>query len=86
MTPHSLGVPVDTVLFSNFMPGEQHTYTSYRIPLTLEQMRTVDLGGPVRIVVEDFEYGFDEILYEGAANAGVLIQIEDGADDGDEHE
>ncbi len=78
------GVPVDTVLFSNFMPGEEHTYTSYRIPLTLEQMKTVDLGGPIRIVVEDFTYGADELFYQDAANAGVLLAMEDGTDDGDE--
>ena len=45
--------PVDTV-FHNFMPGEEHTYTSHHIPLTLEQMKAIDLGGPMRIVVEDF--------------------------------
>ena len=78
------GVPVDTVLFTNFMPGEEHTYTSFRIPLTLEQMKAIDLGGPVRIVVEDFDYGADELFYQDAANAGVLLAIEDGTADGDE--
>ncbi len=70
--------------FHNFMPNEEHTYTSRRIPLTLEQMKAVDLGGPVRIVVEDFTYGIDELFYEDAVNAGVLIAMEDGTDDGDE--
>jgi PKD repeat protein len=70
--------------FHNFMPGEEHRYTSRRIPLNLDQMRAVDLGGPVRIVVEDFTYGIDELFYQDAANAGVLIAIEDGTDDGDE--
>ncbi len=70
--------------FHNFMPNEEHTYTSRRIPLTLEQMKAVDLGGPVRIVVEDFTYGIDELFYEDAANSGVLVAIEDGTDDGDE--
>ncbi|OUC05980.1 hypothetical protein RY27_23910, partial [Litorilinea aerophila] len=80
----SCGTPVDDVLFVNFMPGEEHTYTSYRIPLSLEQMKAIDLGGPVRIVVEDFSYGFDEVLYNDAANAGILFAMEDGTDDGDE--
>jgi hypothetical protein len=70
--------------FRNFMPGEEHTYTSRRIPLTLEQMKDVDLGGPVRVVVEDFTYGIDELFYQDAVNAGVLLAVEDGSDDGDE--
>ncbi|RMD66665.1 hypothetical protein D6833_01205, partial [Candidatus Parcubacteria bacterium] len=70
--------------FHNFMPGEQHQYTSAHIPLTLEQMKAVDLGGPIRIVVEDFTYGADELFYQDAVNAGVLVAIEDGTDDGDE--
>ena len=78
------GVPVDTVLFANFMPNEEHSYTSYRLPLTLEQMKAVDLGGPVRVVVEDFDYGADELFYQDAANAGVLLAMEDGTADGDE--
>ncbi len=70
--------------FHNFMPNEQHPYTSQRIPLTLAQMKAIDLGGPIRIVVEDFTYGIDELFYQDAANAGVLIAMEDGTDDGDE--
>jgi PKD repeat protein len=70
--------------FHNFMPGEEHIYTSRRIPLNLDQMRAVDLGGPIRIVVEDFTYGIDELFYQDAVNAGVLVAIEDGTDDGDE--
>jgi hypothetical protein len=68
--------------FHNFMPGEQHTYTSRRIPLSLEQMKAVDLGGPLRIEVEDFTYGVDELFYRDALNAGVLIAIDNGVDDG----
>ncbi len=70
--------------FHNFMPGDEHTYTSRRISLTLNQMAAIDLGGPVRIVVEDFTYGIDELFYEDAVNSGVLVAIEDGTDDGDE--
>ena len=70
--------------FQNFMPNEEHTYTSRRIPLNLDQMKAVDLGGPIRIVVEDFTYGIDELFYQDAANASVLVAMEDGADDGDE--
>jgi hypothetical protein len=70
--------------FHNFMPGEQHTYTSRRIPLTLEQMKTLDTGGAIRIVLEDFTYGADELFYQDAMGGGALIAIEDGVADGDE--
>jgi PKD repeat protein len=70
--------------FHNFMPGEEHTYTARHIPLNLDQMKAVDLGGPIRIVVEDFTYGIDELFYQDAVNAGVLVAMEDGTDDGDE--
>ncbi|MGB5051468.1 MAG: CARDB domain-containing protein [Caldilineaceae bacterium] len=71
-------------MFHNFMPAEEHTYTSRRIPLSLEQMKAIDLGGPLSVVVEDFTYGIDELFYQDAANAGLLIAIEDGTDDGNE--
>ncbi len=71
-------------IFQNFMPAEEHTYTSRRIPLSLEQMKAIDLGGPLRVVVEDFTYGVDELFYQDAANAGVLVAMEDGSDDGNE--
>ena len=70
--------------FQNFMPSEEHSYASRRIPLSLEQMKAIDLGGPVRVVVEDFTYGIDELFYQDAANAGLLIALEDGTSDGDE--
>lgn len=70
--------------FHNFMPAEEHTYTARHIPLTLEQMKQIDLGGPVRVVLEDYTYGADELFYQDAAGAGVLLAMEDGTDDGDE--
>jgi len=71
--------------FHNFMPDEEHSYTSRHISLTLNQMAAIDLGGPVRIVVEDYTYGtVDESFYQAALNGGVLTAIEDGTDDGDE--
>jgi hypothetical protein len=70
--------------FNTFMPGEEHEYTAHRIPLTLEQMKAIDLGGPVRVVVEDYTYGIDELFYEDAVNANVQLAMEDGTADGDE--
>lgn len=70
--------------FHNFMPGESHSYTSRRLPLTLDQMKQIDLGGRLRIVAEDFTYGLDELFYSDAAGRGVMLAIEDGTADGDE--
>ena len=70
--------------FQNFMPDEEHTYTSRRIPLSLEQIKLIDLGARIRIIVEDFTYGIDELFYRDAANAGILVAIEDGQDDNNE--
>lgn len=70
--------------FTNFMPDEQHVYTSRHIPLTLEQMQIIDTGGPLKIIVEDFSYGVDELFYKNAANSMVYVTIEDGLDDGDD--
>jgi hypothetical protein len=70
--------------FTNFMPGEEHIYTSRHIPLTLEQMQIIDTGGTLRIIVEDFSYGVDELFYKNAANSMVYVTIEDGLDDGDD--
>ncbi len=78
------GTADGSIVFAPFKPGEAHPITSVRLPLTLEQMKVIDLGGPIRIVVEDFSYGSDEQYYEDAAGAGVFIAIEDGTDDGDE--
>lgn len=78
------GDPSGSTIFANLMPGEAHSYTSHRIPLTLEQMKAVDLGGPLRIVLEDFSYGNDELFYQDALMAGALVAVEDGTDDGDE--
>lgn len=70
--------------FHNFMPDEEHEYASQRIALSLEQMKAVDLGGPMRVVVEDYSYGIDELFYEDAASSSLLVAMEDGTADGDE--
>ena len=73
--------------FLNFRPGEAHKYafpSSSRIALTLEQVKEIDLGAPVRIVVEDFSLGQDDYYTDDAVNGSVAISIEDGVDDGDE--
>jgi hypothetical protein len=71
-------------VFRNFQPGEAHTYTSRHIPLTLEQMKQIDLGGKLRVVVEDFSFGADELFFDNALTGNVQLAVEDGVEDGDE--
>ena len=55
------------------------------LTLTLNQMKQIDLGGQLRITLEDFSFGTDELFYTNAVNGNVKIAIEDGVDDGDEN-
>ena len=48
-------------------------------------MKAVDLGATIRVVIQNFSYGSDQEFYERAATGNLLIAIEDGTDDGDEH-
>ncbi len=73
----------DGVLY-NLLPGETHTFTARRIPLSLEQMKLIDLGGRIRIEHEDLSFGADELFYQNAINANLQVVIEDGIEDGDE--
>lgn len=70
--------------FYNFQPGEIHTFTSSHIPLTLDQMKQIDLGGKLRIVLENFSFGSDEPFYSDSLNGNIKIAIEDSVEDGDE--
>lgn len=68
----------------NLFPAETLTYTSEPIPLTLSELRMVDEGWPVRIVMEDISFGQDQVFYEDARNGSIEIAVEDGYRDGDE--
>lgn len=69
----------------NFYPADPaRQYGSDAIELTLEQMKRIDMGEKLTIVVEDFSYGADEGFYNNAINGGVEVLIEDGAADNDE--
>ncbi|MFZ4664051.1 MAG: hypothetical protein ACOYNY_44040, partial [Caldilineaceae bacterium] len=72
---------------SNFRPGEAHKYTfpsQSRIALTLDQLKAIDLGEPVRIVVEDLSLGQDDYYTDDAVLYNVSVAIEDGDEDGNE--
>jgi len=69
---------------SNLFPDESNTYTSDPIALTLDQMRAIDEGAPVRVVMEDIAFGQDQAFYQDARNGSVTVAIEDGFDDSNE--
>jgi hypothetical protein len=64
--------------YSNFMPNETHTYASRAVPLTLNQMKAIDTGAHIYIVVEDFSYGVDELFYQDAINSGATFHVDSG--------
>jgi hypothetical protein len=68
----------------NVFPGQTHSFASNPVPLTLEQMKRIDLGEQLIVVLEDFSYGADELFYENAVNGGITFYIEDGVHDDDE--
>jgi hypothetical protein len=72
------------VINNLFMTDPPINIRSNSIPLTLEQMKQIDTGGRFRIVVEDYSYDADEVLYNSAKSGGVTVYLEDGVDDNDE--
>ncbi len=71
--------------FLNFQPGEVHKYSfisDNRIGLTLEQLKLIDSGQPVRIVVEDYVLGSDDYFIDNAIKGGITFSIDDGIEDG----
>ncbi len=71
-------------VLSNVFPGASSQFTSTSVALTLDQMRRIDLGDRITIVVEDYSYGADELFYQNAVNGGITVFIEDGVEDNDE--
>ncbi|MCA9952643.1 MAG: hypothetical protein KDE48_23500, partial [Anaerolineales bacterium] len=68
----------------NVFPDDSHNFASNPVPLTLEQMKRIDMGERLTVVLEDFSYGADELFYQGAVDNGITFFIEDGVEDGDE--
>ena len=71
-------------LIENLFPGESLNYTSNPIALNLEEMRAIDEGAPIRIVMEDIAFGQDQVFYQDAFNGSMQVAMEDGFADGDE--
>jgi CARDB len=70
---------------ANVFPGDVYTFTSTPpVHLTLEQMRRIDLGEPLKVVLADFSYGDDQLYYQDAINSGLTIYTDDGEAAGDQ--
>ena len=71
-------------LIHNLMPGNERAFTAKPIDLTLDQLKAIDTGSPLRIVVESYTYGIDQLFYQDAVSAGVTVSVDDGVDDEDQ--
>ena len=68
----------------NLFPGNTRTFASSAIHLSLDQMRRIDLGEQLKVVVENYSFGSDELFYNAAISGGLTVYIEDGTEDGNE--
>lgn len=72
----------------NIFPGDTKNYSTNNgtttIYLTLEQMKRIDLGERLTVVVADYNFGVDQLFHQDATDGGVTLFMEDGVDDGNE--
>jgi hypothetical protein len=71
------------ISLQNLNPGARVQYTG-QVDLTLDEVRDIDEGQPVKIALASYSYGLDQIFYENAWGGDVLVEVDDGVDDGDE--
>lgn len=71
------------ISLKNLIPGARVQYSA-EVPLTLEEVSDIDNGKPARIVPAGYSYGSDQIFYENAWGGDVLVEVDDGIEDGDE--
>lgn len=71
---------------SNIQPNliSSITRTSQPVPLSLEQMRSIDLGQPIRVELSRYVLSTEDYYASDAINKNILVAIEDGTDDGNE--
>jgi hypothetical protein len=66
-----------SVEIGTFAPLDYLEAGNCPIPLTLDQLRILDLGAPVRIVVANYDYDEEDDVNNAWAG-GVLVEIDDG--------
>ena len=57
----------------NVFPGQSNSFTSRKIPLSLEEMRAIDEGNAIYITLEDVSYGADQTFYQSAVQGGMDV-------------
>lgn len=72
------------VSLTNVFPGEMHEYATGRIWLSFEQMKAIDLGEPIYVVVDNYSMGDDDVFFQQARQGGITVMMDDGVTDGDE--
>lgn len=80
----AVGATGQIAQIENLFPGDEQTFTSNPIPLNLDEMRLIDEGAPIRIVMEDIAFGQDQVFYMDALNGSLRVGMEDGYADGNE--
>jgi len=68
---------------SNLIPGADIEITVRDVKLDVDELKWIDNGSPIRVVVEYYSFGEDQLYYESALGKCVLYQIDDGVTDGD---
>ncbi len=63
---------------TNVFPGASLEYASNPIRLTLDQMRRIDLGEVVRVVLNNVSFGADQLFYQDSTGGGVTVFVDDG--------
>jgi MBG domain (YGX type)/CARDB/Bacterial TSP3 repeat len=66
----------------NLFPGDSHTFSTNSgqttIYLTLDQMRRIDEGATIRVVLGNWS-GSDQLYFQDALQSGVTIETDDGS-------
>lgn len=69
----------------NFRPdGAPIQRTVKPLPLSLDQLRAIDTGAPIRVVLSRYVLSTEDYYAADAVARGLTIALEDGTDDGDE--
>lgn len=65
------------ISFENLVPGNKIQFSG-EVPLTIKEVRDIDEGKSVKIVIAGYSYGNDQLFYENAWGGDVLVEIDKG--------
>ncbi len=64
------------ISLSNLEPGERVQFAG-EVTITLDELKAIDMGFPIRLMIAYYSYGEDELFYESAWGEDVLVEIDD---------